>query len=68
MALHVLLTPLLLAGAPATVTLPEMIYDHALQRSVVIQSNIQQAQFRPMTMNGTQTFNASGRPWDADND
>jgi hypothetical protein len=67
MALHLLLTPMLLAAPPATVTLPEMTYDHGKQMSVVV-GEVQQAQWRNPTYNGTQTFMANGRPFDSDND
>lgn len=67
MALHLFLTPMLLASSPASITLPEMTYDHARQQSVV-QGQVQQAQWRQPTYNATQTYDARGRPFDADND
>jgi hypothetical protein len=67
MALHLLLTPMLLASDPTIINLPEMIYDHAKQMSV-IPGQVQEAQIRMTTWNGTQTFNFQGRPSDADND
>lgn len=67
MALHLLLTPMLLASPPAKIDLPEMSYDHRSQ-TTVITGQIQEAQFRPRTWSGTQTFNFQGRPNDSDDD
>lgn len=64
-ALHLLLTPMLLASSPAKIDLPEMVYDHRSQ-TTVITGQYQEAQMR--TWGGTQTFDFSGRPWDNDND
>jgi hypothetical protein len=56
---------MILAASPATITLPEMFYDHGKQRSVVT-GPVQEAQ--RTTWNGTQTYNYQGRPSDNDND
>jgi hypothetical protein len=57
-----LITPLMLATAPVTVVVPESKYDHSAQVSV--QKNLKLA----VTFNGTQTYMANGKPFDADND
>jgi hypothetical protein len=57
-----LVTPLMLATAPITIDVPESKYDHAAQVSV--HKNLKLA----MTINGTQTYNATGKPFDNDND
>jgi putative ATP-grasp target RiPP len=64
-----LLTPLMLASAPATVpqTTADLKYDHALQRSVGNNKGLQLA-WSTMTASGTQTYGVNGRPFDSDND
>jgi len=52
----------MLATAPVTVVVPESKYDHSAQVSV--QKNLKLA----VTFNGTQTYMANGKPFDADND
>lgn len=60
-----LLTPLMLATSPMQITNVEPFkYDHTTQQAVA--GEFQTA--RTITMNGTQTFDYTGRPWDADND
>jgi len=62
---NILLSPMLLGSAPATIKLPEMKYDHSIQQSVVKNPrDIKTA----MTFSGTQTFAPNGQPRDADND
>lgn len=67
-----LITPLVLATAPAVVPVPIVKYDHLLQVSNQVDVKtgrpLEVAQYRPITFNGTQTFDANGRPRDADND
>jgi hypothetical protein len=60
-----LITPLMLATAPATIEVPPTTYSHAAQGSME-----PTGQFRTSTMtaNGTQTFDYKGKPWDADSD
>ncbi len=64
-----LLTPLMLASAPATVppTTIDLKYDHALQRSVGNNKGLQLA-YSTFTANGTQTYGYNGRPTDSDSD
>lgn len=62
-----LITPLMLATAPMAITATEPLkYNHETQQ--VQAESYQVAQYRPMTINGTQTFDYNGRPWDSDND
>ena len=67
-----LITPLILATAPAVVVVPEVKYDHLLQVSkqvgVKAGQPIELAQYRPPTYNGTQTYSYNGKPMDSDND
>jgi hypothetical protein len=67
-----LITPLILATAPTVVTVPEVKYDHLLQVSKQVDVKtgrpVEVAQYRQPTFNGTQTFDAYGKPRDADND
>lgn len=67
-----LITPLILATAPTVVTVPEVKYDHVLQVSKQVEVKagqpVQVAQYRQPTINGTQSFDAWGKPRDADND
>ena len=60
-----LLTPLMLATAPATIDVPPTTYSHAEQGS-----SEPTAQYRTSTFtaNGTQTFDWNGRPNDSDSD
>lgn len=61
-----LLTPLMIATAPATFTLPESLtYDHATQTQVGVSGEVS---FSTSTYNGTQTYDFQGKPRDADND
>ena len=66
-----LITPLILATAPAVITVPEVKYDHLLQVSKQVDVKTgrpaEVAQRMP-TLNGTQTYDAGGRPRDNDND
>jgi hypothetical protein len=67
-----LITPLILATAPTAITVPEVKYDHLLQVSKQVEVKtgrpIEVAQNRPVTWNGTRTFDMNGRPYDSDND
>ena len=67
-----MITPLILATAPAVVTVPEVKYDHLLQVSKRVDVKtgrpVEVAQYRPVTFNGTQTFDYQGKPRDSDND
>lgn len=63
-----LITPLMLATAPMVITATEPLkYSHETQQIEAPASTIL-AQYRPMTIGGTQTYDVSGRPWDNDND
>ena len=60
-----LITPLMLATAPIAITATEPLkYSHETQQ---VQS-FQVAQYRPMTIGGTRTFDFNGKPNDSDND
>ena len=62
-----LLTPLLLATTPATITLSENVtYSHEAQSQVGDNGPI--SQIRTFTYGGTQTFDYRGKPNDSDND
>jgi hypothetical protein len=62
-----LITPLVLATAPMTIQAVEPFkYDHTTQTAVAGEG-FTVAQ-RMITFNGTQTFDAGGRPFDSDND
>jgi hypothetical protein len=62
-----LITPLMLATAPMTITTAELLqYNHA-QQTVEAPSTLV-AQYRPTTYGATQTYDVTGRPWDNDND
>ena len=62
-----LITPLMLATAPMTITVTEPLkYSHETQQ--VQTQSYQVAQYRPITMNATQTYDWNGRPNDSDND
>ena len=56
-----LLTPLVLATAPMAVTVPETQYSHATQGAAVETTT-------NFTAGGTRTYDASGKPFDNDND
>lgn len=56
-----IITPLMLATTPLKIDVDKPIYSHAEQKQIV-------SQYRPITFNGTQTFDAGGRPFDSDND
>jgi hypothetical protein len=58
-----LITPLVLATAPMTITVPETQYSHKAQAA-----DIGVLHQRQPTWSGTQTFTAAGRPFDSDND
>ncbi len=74
MSAIVLLTPLMLASATATLDLPPAQYSHALQTHSGFELNLLNVQYRTggcfstFTANGTQTFGYDGRPNDADSD
>lgn len=59
-----LLTPLVLATAPVRIDLPEIAYNHEAQVSI----SLAKADVTSYTAFGTQTFDGTGRPMDADND
>jgi hypothetical protein len=59
-----LVTPLMIATAPIAIDVPKGAYDHAAQ--VTKYQDGYKMAFP--TFNGTQTFAANGRPFDADND
>ena len=62
-----LLTPLMLATTPATITLSENVtYSHEAQSQVGDNGPI--SQFKTYTNGGTQTFDYRGKPNDSDND
>jgi hypothetical protein len=62
-----LLTPLLLATTPATITLSENVtYSHEAQSQVDENGPI--SQVKTYTFGGTQTFDFNGKPNDSDND
>ena len=67
-----LITPLLIATAPQPIQATEQIsYCHDKQQAMVVVGKgekIELAQYRPMTFNGTQTYDWNGRPNDSDND
>lgn len=56
-----IITPLMLATTPLKVTVDKPTYSHAEQKQIV-------SQYRPMTIGGTRTYDAGGRPFDNDND
>jgi hypothetical protein len=62
-----ILTPLMLASTPATLEVIEDVrYSHEQQMSI---GKIELAQrMSTYTMNGTQTFDFQGRPYDSDMD
>ena len=60
-----LITPLMLATEPMTITVEEALkYSHSQQ---AVESSAYTVAQRS-TFGGTQTFDISGRPWDNDND
>lgn len=61
-----LITPLLLATAPMTITTEPLKYSHETQQ--VQSQGVQVAQYRPPTYNATRTFDFRGTPNDSDND
>jgi hypothetical protein len=64
-----LITPLMLATAPMTVTaLEPLTYSH--EKQVITQQATQLAQGwgRPQTLGATRTYDFNGRPNDSDND
>ncbi len=62
-----LLTPLMLASTPATITLNEnVVYSHESQGQVGENGPI--SQIKTFTAGGTQTYNYQGKPYDNDND
>ena len=69
-AAAILLTPLMLATSPMTITLAYQIkYSHETQSSQPLQAEgTEMAQIRTPTFSGTQTFDYMGKPRDADND
>lgn len=56
-----LITPLMIATAPMSITTPDATYDHRYQVSTM--EEVQQRSF-----NGTRTFDNRGQPRDNDND
>lgn len=63
-----LITPLMLATAPMTITATEQLnYSHEQQKIELPAATIF-AQGRQMTWGGTRTFDFNGRPSDNDND
>ena len=56
-----LLTPSMLATAPMRIDVAAPMYDHQLQKNTTVA-------WQQVTMNGTQTYDYTGRPNDADND
>jgi hypothetical protein len=60
-----LITPLILATSPMTVSIEELKYSHETQQ---VQTQSFQVAQRMITFNGTQTFDGNGRPFDSDND
>jgi hypothetical protein len=66
MMLIELLTPLMLATAPTTFTMPESLtYSHSVQSQV---GDNGETSFTTFTSGGTQTFGYNGKPMDSDND
>jgi putative ATP-grasp target RiPP len=65
-----LLTPFVLATAPASVALPEGTrYDHETQMTVFMdEAEGTSLRIRTTTFNGTRTYDAQGRPYDNDQD
>jgi len=62
-----LITPLMLATAPMAITATDPLkYSHETQQ--VQTQSYQVAQYRPMTIGGTRTFDFNGKPNDSDND
>ena len=62
-----LITPLMIATAPITLQQVEPLkYSHE-QQKVEMQS-MQLAQYQQRTFGGTRTYDATGRPFDNDND
>jgi hypothetical protein len=62
-----LLTPLMLATTPASITLSENVtYSHEAQSQVGDNGPI--SQYKTFTAGGTQTFDYKGKPYDSDND
>jgi hypothetical protein len=61
-----LITPLMLATSPMIIAVEPLKYSHETQQAQ--SSDIQLAQYRPITASGTQTFGYDGRPSDSDND
>jgi len=57
-----LITPLMLATSPISITLEPTKYNHEQQVSAVKQGPLS------ATYNGTRTYDVQGRPFDADND
>lgn len=61
-----LITPLMIATAPMTITAAEALkYSHEQQTVEAPSYTVAQ---RQMTIGGTRTFDMSGRPYDNDND
>jgi hypothetical protein len=61
-----LLTPLILATTPVIISVQSVPYSHFSQGVEIAQLNTGESSVT--TYNGTQTFDAQGRPRDADND
>ena len=61
-----LITPLVLATSPMTITTESLKYSHESQQ--VQTQGVQVAQYRPPTYNATRTYAPGGQPSDSDND
>jgi putative ATP-grasp target RiPP len=62
-----LLTPLLLASAPASIQAEDLKYDHEAQMNVNAEG-VYANTMGSTTWNGTQTYDYAGNPNDSDND
>lgn len=63
-----LLTPFILMIAPTSITNIDVEYDHEKQMNVNGDGTEMSTTMATNTFNGTQTFDYSGNPYDADND
>lgn len=63
-----LITPLMLATAPMTITASEQLqYSHEKQQIEATSFQVAQG-WKPQTLGATRTFDFNGRPNDSDND
>lgn len=60
-----LITPLMIATSPVIVDAKVPVYSHSTQQVVAFNDTKETTQ---LTFNSTRTYDASGRPFDADND